>query len=141
MPELSPFSVLDLSLFSRPSLALLSLPPLHLSSSFSLSLYLSAHLRAGFSRQTMHRATPSKTSTSLVAAMKKRKREGGTERTELSTPVRKFISETKSSQRTDSGTSIVALKFSGYLVRSCGAMLVLIYLLNVLNLSNNIKSY
>jgi hypothetical protein len=62
----------------------------------------------------MHRATPSKTSTSLVAATRKRRgdrqrergeRERERERTELlAAPVRKFISETESSQRTDSRT-------------------------------------
>lgn len=134
-------SLLSLVRLSRSRLFLLPSPSIFLFLSIS-SQYLSAHLRAGFSRQTMHRATPSKTSTSLVAATRKRKKERGAERTELlSTPVRKFISETKSSQRTDSGTSTVALKFSGCLVRSRRATLVLIYPPDMLNLSNNIKSY
>lgn len=84
MRELSPFSTLGLSLplsfLSSVSRALVSpsrpSPSVFLFLSIS-SQYLSAHLRAGFSRQTMHRATPSKTSTSLVAATRKRKKGRG----------------------------------------------------------------
>lgn len=120
----SPFSTsLLLFPFSRPSLALSSLP-LPLSIYLPLSLYLFAISLCASPRRVLTannapRDAP-KTSTSLVTATRKRKREIGVERTELlSTPVRKFISETKSSQRTDSGTSTVALKFSECLTRSC----------------------
>lgn len=68
MPELSPFSVLGLSLaLSLLSLVRLSHPHLFLFPFTSIFLflsissqYLSAHLHAEFSRQTMHRATPRK---------------------------------------------------------------------------------
>lgn len=142
----SPFSAsLLLSPFSRPSLTPSSLPlPLYIYLPLSLYLFaisLCASPRRVLTANNAPRDAP-KTSTSLVAATRKRKRERGAERTELlSTPVRKFISETKSSQRTDSGTSTVALKFSGCLTRSCEVTPVLIYLLDMLNLSNNIKSY
>lgn len=134
----------SLSLSPPPLSFLSSLPP-PLSICLPLSLYLFAISLCASPRRVLTANNAPRDALENIhfscrGDEKERRREA--ERTELlATPVRKFISESKSSQRTDSGTSTVALEFSGCLARSRGTTPVLIYPLDALNSSNSAKKY